>query len=85
MAAKLMGRYKSGYPLIQREFHRDSIVPAGADPGKLFPQLNASHVLNNNFRFSNDPSGFLCPFSAPIRKANPRNAIDVSRFKPIGF
>jgi Dyp-type peroxidase family len=78
MAAKLMGRYKSGYPLMQREFHRDSTVPPGADPGKIFPQLNDSHVLNNNFKFSDDPTGSTCPFASHIRKANPRDAIDVS-------
>ena len=75
MGAKLMGRYKSGYPLMQREFHRQSAIPPGADPGKVFPALNKSDTLNNNFRFGNDPSGDVCPFAAHIRKANPRDEI----------
>ena len=73
MGAKLMGRYKSGYPLMQREFHCQSAIPAGADPGKVFPALNKSQTLNNNFSFGNDPNGELCPFAAHIRKANPRD------------
>jgi Dyp-type peroxidase family len=75
MSAKLMGRYKSGYPLMQREFHRQSAIPPGADPGKVFPALNKSDTLNNNFKFGNDPTGDLCPFAAHIRKANPRDEI----------
>jgi Dyp-type peroxidase family len=75
MGARLMGRYKSGYPLVQREFHRQSAVPPGADPGKAFPALNKSDTLNNNFKFGNDPTGDLCPFAAHIRKANPRDEI----------
>jgi deferrochelatase/peroxidase EfeB len=57
LAAKLMGRWRDGTPLV--------LSPAGPDPGLAdsddFRYLEA------------DPDGRLCPFSAHIRVMNPRD------------
>jgi len=61
LAAKIMGRWRSGAPLMQAS-HRDD------------PKLGQS----NNFNFSNDPNGLVCPIGAHIRRANPRDSLHFS-------
>ncbi|MFG2847182.1 Dyp-type peroxidase [Kitasatospora sp. NPDC048296] len=62
LAAKLMGRWRSGAPLALSPLHDDPVL--GADRGR-----------NNNFRYQDDdPTGFTTPGGCHIRRANPRDA-----------
>jgi Dyp-type peroxidase family len=65
-AAKLLGRWPSGAPII--------LSPDADDPS-----LGGDERKNNNFGFQQargDKDGVLCPFAAHIRKANPREDKD---------
>jgi Dyp-type peroxidase family len=60
VAAKLVGRWRSGAPLTLAP---DTDNPAlGADPRR-----------NNNFDYANDPHGRQVPFGSHIRRMNPRD------------
>jgi len=62
MAAKMMGRWRSGAPLALCPFHDDPTL--GADPKR-----------NNDFVFqADDPAGFKTPCGSHIRRTNPRDA-----------
>lgn len=63
VAAKLMGRWRSGAPLTLAPDGDDELI--AKDPGR-----------NNLFDFAQtDPRGFLCPRGAHIRRANPRDEL----------
>lgn len=57
LAAKLMGRWRDGTPLVLSPDHPD-------------PRLSASNDFDYK---NQDPDGHRCPFSAHIRVVNPRN------------
>ncbi len=60
VAAKLVGRWRSGAPLVLAP---DVDNPAlGADPRR-----------NNDFNYANDPHGRKVPFGSHIRRMNPRD------------
>lgn len=59
LAAKLLGRWRSGAPLALA-------------PDKDDPLLAEDHARNNNFDYADDPKGLVCPFGAHIRRSNPR-------------
>jgi Dyp-type peroxidase family len=59
LGARLVGRWKSGAPLVLTPSQDDSTT--GADLQR-----------NNNFDFSDDQGERRCPFGAHIRKTNPR-------------
>lgn len=62
MAAKMMGRWRSGAPLALCPFHDD-------------PELGADPRRNNDFLFEgDDPAGFKTPGGSHIRRTNPRDA-----------
>ena len=62
LAAKMMGRWRSGAPLALCPFHDD-------------PELGADPLRNNDFLFqADDPSGFKTPGGSHIRRSNPRDA-----------
>ena len=62
MAAKMMGRWRSGAPLALCPVHDDATL--GADPQR-----------NNDFLFqADDPTGFKTPCGSHIRRTNPRDA-----------
>ena len=62
IAAKLMGRWRSGAPLILA-------------PGKDDPALGADYQRNNNFNYAKmDPQGYAIPLGAHIRRMNPRDS-----------
>jgi Dyp-type peroxidase family len=61
LAAKMMGRWRSGAPLALCPFHDDRAL--GADPRR-----------NNSFGFGDDPTGYATPPGSHIRRANPRDA-----------
>ena len=62
LAAKMMGRWRSGAPLALCPFHDD-------------PQLGADPQRNNNFMFeADDKAGVKTPGGSHIRRCNPRDA-----------
>ena len=62
VAAKMVGRWRSGAPLVLAHEHDDPTL--GSDPNR-----------NNDFGYSDDMEGLKCPFSAHIRRLNPRDAL----------
>jgi Dyp-type peroxidase family len=60
LAAKLVGRWRSGAPLTLAP-DADNLA-LGADPQR-----------NNNFDYANDPHGRQVPFGSHIRRMNPRD------------
>ncbi len=62
LAAKMMGRWRSGAPLAVCPFHDD-------------PELGADPRRNNDFLYEEeDPAGFKTPGGSHIRRTNPRDA-----------
>lgn len=72
IAAKLMGRWRSGAPLV-------------LSPDKDDPNLGADSQRNNDFSYATmDPYGYGCPLGAHIRRMNPRDtAVNMNRRKMI--
>ncbi|HKU98624.1 MAG TPA: cytochrome P450 [Vineibacter sp.] len=73
VAAKMMGRWRDGTPLIERP---------GPDPEKAPRRKGRPRNAapddppTNDFNFGiEDPQGFFCPFGAHIRRANPRDSL----------
>jgi Dyp-type peroxidase family len=60
LAAKLVGRWRSGAPLTLA-------------PDKDNPPLGADAKRNNDFNYANDAHGRQVPFGAHIRRMNPRD------------
>ncbi|HEY6613729.1 MAG TPA: hypothetical protein VIZ32_04400, partial [Vicinamibacterales bacterium] len=62
LAAKMMGRWRSGAPLAHCPLHDD-------------PALGADATRNNDFLYeADDPTGLKTPVGSHIRRANPRDA-----------
>ena len=61
LAAKMMGRWRSGAPLALSSERDDPAL--GADPQR-----------NNDFLYTDDPRGLKCPFGAHVRRTNPRDS-----------
>lgn len=61
IAAKMVGRWRSGAPLNMCPFKDNAAL--GADATK-----------NNDFDFSNDQNGKIVPYSSHMRRMNPRNS-----------
>jgi Dyp-type peroxidase family len=72
VAAKLMGRWRSGAPLV-------------LSPDEDDPNLGADSQRNNDFDYGNmDTYGYGCPLGAHIRRMNPRDtAVNMNRRKMI--
>ena len=72
IAAKLMGRWRSGAPLVLA-------------PDKDDPSLADDPQRNNNFNYAKmDPQGYAVPLGAHIRRMNPRDtAVNINRRKVI--
>ena len=61
VAAKLMGRWRSGAPLV-------------LSPEKDDPELGKDKQRTNDFDYGKmDPYGYACPLGAHIRRMNPRD------------
>src|SRR5688572_9339614 len=61
VAAKLMGRWRSGAPLVLAPEHDD-------------PALGADMQRNNDFNYAEmDPQGYACPVGSHIRRMNLRD------------
>jgi Dyp-type peroxidase family len=63
IAAKMVGRWRSGAPLVLA-------------PDLDAPQLGSDPSRNNAFSYADDTKGLKCPFSAHIRRINPRDALN---------
>ncbi|MBO9540555.1 Dyp-type peroxidase [bacterium] len=61
LAAKMMGRWRSGTPLALR-------------PDQDDPSLGDDCACRNAFTYADDPTGYKTPPGAHIRRANPRDA-----------
>ncbi|WP_019972863.1 peroxidase [Mycobacterium sp. 141] len=61
LAAKFMGRWRSGAPLV--------LAPRRDDP-----ELGSDPMRNNNFNYKEmDPLGYACPLGSHARRLNPRD------------
>jgi Dyp-type peroxidase family len=61
VAAKMMGRWRSGAPLALCPEHDD-------------PELGADPQRNNDYLYyDDDPKGFKCPLGAHVRRMHPRD------------
>ncbi|AKS34024.1 Dyp-type peroxidase [Mycolicibacterium goodii] len=61
LAAKFMGRWRSGAPLVLAPEHDD-------------PALGADPLRNNDFNYKQmDPFGYSCPLGSHARRLNPRD------------
>jgi Dyp-type peroxidase family len=60
LAAKLVGRWRSGAPL--------TLAPERDDPA-----MGADPRRNNDFTYANDKHGYQVPFGAHMRRMNPRD------------
>jgi Dyp-type peroxidase family len=64
LAAKLMGRWRSGAPLV-------------LSPDKDDPALGGDLQRTNDFLYKDaDPHGYRCPIGAHIRRMNPRDTAE---------
>jgi Dyp-type peroxidase family len=63
LAAKLVGRWRDGTPLV--------LSPDLPQPGKA-----ADPDWVNNFGYAADGDGLRCPLGSHVRRANPRNGLD---------
>jgi Dyp-type peroxidase family len=72
LAAKLMGRWRSGAPLV--------LAPTIDDP-----ELGSDMQRTNDFDYGQmDPHGYACPIGAHIRRVNPRDtAASIQRHRMI--
>jgi Dyp-type peroxidase family len=72
VAAKLMGRWRSGAPLV--------LAPERDDP-----ELGGDPQRNNDFNYAtDDPHGYAVPLGAHIRRMNPRDtAANLNRHRMI--
>jgi Dyp-type peroxidase family len=72
LAAKFMGRWRSGAPLV--------LAPDRDDP-----ELGADPMRNNNFDYKEmDPHGYAVPLGAHARRLNPRDtAVNMNRRRMI--
>jgi Dyp-type peroxidase family len=72
LAAKLMGRWRSGAPLVLAPEHDD-------------PELGADPMRNNAFNYNAmDPLGYAVPLGSHIRRLNPRDtAVNMNRRRMI--
>lgn len=72
LAAKLMGRWRSGAPLVLA-------------PDKDDPELAADPLRNNDFNYKqDDPHGYAVPLGAHIRRVNPRDtAASINRHRMV--
>ncbi|MBG0810345.1 Dyp-type peroxidase [Methylosinus sp. H3A] len=62
LAAKMMGRWRSGAPLALCPLHDE-------------PELGADRLRNNDFLYeADDPIGYRTPVGSHVRRANPRDA-----------
>jgi Dyp-type peroxidase family len=74
LAAKLVGRWKSGAPMEPVPGEPASTDPSLADPAPATPAVLNDAQINNFDYEPGDPEGARVPRAAHIRKVNPRSA-----------
>jgi Dyp-type peroxidase family len=63
LAAKIMGRWRDGTPLV-------------SSPDRPAPRRRgASAEPDNDFAYAGDPDGYRCPLGSHVRRANPRDSL----------
>lgn len=69
LAAKMMGRWPSGAPIVKYPEQ---------DPAEQYPDRDPETFINDNDFFYNDTDrhGTKCPFGAHIRRLNPRDSFE---------
>lgn len=69
LAAKMMGRWPSGAPIVKYP---------DRDPIEQYPDQDPEKFINDNDFFYNDTDkhGMKCPFGAHIRRLNPRDSFE---------
>jgi Dyp-type peroxidase family len=68
LAAKIVGRWRSGAPLA-------------LTPEKDDPELGADPKRNNAFMFGDDPRGLKSPIGAHVRRMNPRDSVVIGEVR----
>lgn len=69
IAAKMMGRWRSGAPLV-------------LTPDKDDPELGVDLKRTDNFNYATmDPYGYSCPVGSHIRRMNPRDTVENIRIR----
>ena len=63
LAAKMVGRWKSGVPLV---------LAPNADPD---PNPDPATAPTDAFGYGGDPKGLACPFGSHVRRSNPRDGL----------
>ena len=77
IAAKLLGRWRNGAPLV-RAPHSDTISRRQTVAARNLGAPKDAHItFANDFLLGEeDPEGLRCPFGAHIRRANPRDSLN---------
>jgi len=65
LGARLVGRWKSGAPVVRNPLRDNPAEGKDKDTKKQFI---------NNFNYDTDPAEVKCPFAAHLRKMNPRDS-----------
>lgn len=83
LAAKLMGRWRNGAPLVAKHGPLHRLLPLLFRREKARPPLvsqASAKDVDNGFRYArDDPHGLGCPVTAHARRCNPRDALPPSR------
>jgi len=73
LAAKLIGRWKSGAPVV--------LTPDADDP--TLSESNDFVYQSNESGAMQDPDGLRCPFGAHVRRSNPRDTLGEDRVEAL--
>ncbi|WP_322514555.1 cytochrome P450 [Rhodopseudomonas palustris] len=72
VAAKMMGRWRNGVPLVDKP----NSTTFNTRRGKSRSDVRDPYDRDNDFAYGqDDPQGLHCPFGAHIRRANPRDSL----------